>query len=247
MIGCADSDSQAGRIKDIVSMMGPPNKTFLCGQLGNGNAAKISNNYLSGTFLVAIAEAMAIGIRSGVDKNVLADVIRSSSGFSWTGEHLQPVPGINPDAPSSNGYKASFPHELIIKDVGLGVDAGNKIDIAQKKGDTALDAYRKASDDPRCKVEHPSAVKVSKLMCRRGRTFPRYTFTSQMAMWMGNELRWIIRRSRVRGRAQCQLHPHMQLNAEDSECSVDQGPCSIVSQCERCDMPLIAEDRACEC
>jgi 3-hydroxyisobutyrate dehydrogenase len=84
-------------------MMANPDKIFFCGELGNGLAAKISNNYLSGTFLVAIAEAMAIGIRSGVDKNVLAEVIRNSSGNSWMGEHLMPVPGILPDAPSSNG------------------------------------------------------------------------------------------------------------------------------------------------
>lgn len=84
MIGCTDSDPAADQIRDITSMMGISEKVFFCGELGNGAAAKISNNYLSSTFLMAISEAFAIGIKSGVDKNVLADVIRNSSGMVST-------------------------------------------------------------------------------------------------------------------------------------------------------------------
>ena len=132
--------------------MGNPDKIFLCGQLGTGLAAKISNNYLSGTFLVAIAEAMAIGIRSGVDKNKLARVISNSSGMSWMGEHMMPVPDILPDAPSSNGYKPGFRHELMVKDMTLGIEAGKKHGIEPTMASTAVAACKKASEDPRCEV-----------------------------------------------------------------------------------------------
>jgi len=47
-----------------MKMMGSPEKFFFCGGLGAGLAAKIANNYLSGTILLATAEAMAIGIKS---------------------------------------------------------------------------------------------------------------------------------------------------------------------------------------
>ena len=152
MIGCPDSDSQAKRVRDVVSMMGDPKKTFLCGQLGTGNAVKISNNYLSGTFLLAIAESMAIGIRSGVDKNVLAEVIRNSSGNSWMGEHMQPVPGILPTAPSSNHYKPGFRHALMVKDLTLGIEAGRKHGIAPTMAETAVEVSKKAAKDPRTEV-----------------------------------------------------------------------------------------------
>ena len=152
MIGCPDSDPKAKQIRDITSMMGNPNKIFLCGQLGNGLAAKISNNYLSGTFLVAISEAMAIGIRSGVDKNVLATVISNSSGMSWMGEHMNPVPGIIPEAPSSNDYKPGFRHELMVKDMTLGIEAGKKHGIEPTMANTAVKACKTASKDPRCEV-----------------------------------------------------------------------------------------------
>lgn len=152
MIGCPESDSKAQQVRDVTSMMGNPNKIFLCGQLGTGLAAKISNNYLSGTFMVAIAEAMAIGIRAGVDKNKLAEVIRNSSGMSWMGDHMQPVPGIIAAAPSSNGYKPGFRHELMDKDMSLGVEAGKIHGIDPTMANAALEAVRKAMKDPRCEV-----------------------------------------------------------------------------------------------
>lgn len=154
MLGCPDSDPQASLAREVVSMMAHPDKIFLCGQLGNGLAAKISNNYLSGTFLVAIAEAMAIGIRSGVDKKVLAEVIRNSSGDSWMGRNLMPVPGVVPDAPSSNGYKPGFRQELMIKDLSLGIDAAKKNGIEPTMANTAVEHSKKAAKDPRIKVGH---------------------------------------------------------------------------------------------
>lgn len=156
MLGCPDSDSDASRAREAVSMMAHPDKIFLCGQLGNGLAAKISNNYLSGTFLVAIAEAMAIGIRSGVDKKVLAEVIRNSSGNSWMGENLMPVPGIVPTAPSSNGYKPGFRQELMVKDLTLGIDAAKKNGIESTMANAAVEHCKKATKDPRIKVNHSS-------------------------------------------------------------------------------------------
>jgi 3-hydroxyisobutyrate dehydrogenase len=152
MIGCEKDDSNAGQIRQVISMMAHPEKIFFCGQLGNGAAAKISNNYLSGTFLLSIAEAFAIGIRNGLDKNVLADVISNSSGMSWMSEHMNPVPGVIPTAPSSNGYKPGFRHELMVKDLTLGVEAGNKVGIEPSMGKTAVQASQRATKDPRTKV-----------------------------------------------------------------------------------------------
>lgn len=152
MIGCPAEDPQADRIRDIISLMAAPEKIFLCGQLGNGLAAKISNNYLSGTFLVAISEAMAFGIRSGLDKNVLAQVIQSSSGGSWMSQNLMPVPGIVESAPSSHGYKAGFPLAMIMKDLGLGIDAAEKTGIVPSMANTAMQHYEKAEQNPNCEV-----------------------------------------------------------------------------------------------
>lgn len=133
-------------------MMAHPDKVFFCGQLGNGAAAKISNNYLSSTFLLSIAEAFAIGIKNGLDKHVLANVIRASSGYSWMGENMHPVPDVIPKAPSSHGYKVGFRHELMVKDTTLGIEAAKKHGIEPRMANTAVRAYQKASTDARTKV-----------------------------------------------------------------------------------------------
>lgn len=75
-----------------MAMMGSPDKCFFCGKLGAGLAAKISNNYLAGTHLLASAEAMAFGIKSGIDKHLLYKIIHNSTGQSFmcdNGESLQ--------------------------------------------------------------------------------------------------------------------------------------------------------------
>lgn len=108
MIGSQAGCPDANRITEIVSMMADPRKLYFCGQLGAGNAAKISNNYMTGTITVAIAEATAIGVRSGVDPETLHKIISNSSGSSWVGEYMNPVPGVVATAPSSRGYQAGF-------------------------------------------------------------------------------------------------------------------------------------------
>ncbi len=159
MIGSPEKDPLGEQIRQIVLMMGSPEKFFLCGQLGNGLAAKISNNYLSGTYLMALSESMAMGVRAGVDKSVLAKVIHSSSGQSWMADNLNPVPGVLLNAPSSNDYKATFRHEMIVKDLGLGVDAAKKHGIEPRMANTAIEQYKKAAKDPKCEVSVKNAGK----------------------------------------------------------------------------------------
>lgn len=152
MVGCPAEDSKASLIREVVSLMGAPKKINLCGQLGNGIAAKISNNYLSGIFLLAISEAYATGIRSGLEPEVLHSVITNSSGNSWLGENMPPVPSLNPDAPSSNGYKPGFTYQLLLKDIGLGIDAAKEQGIQPTMAEAARDVFKKASENPTCEV-----------------------------------------------------------------------------------------------
>ncbi|KAL1970678.1 hypothetical protein VTN77DRAFT_4322 [Rasamsonia byssochlamydoides] len=131
---------------------GRPNKLFYCGGLGNGLAAKISNNYLAGTILLAIAEALAIGIRSGIDKHLLYQTIRHSSGQSWMCNHVHLVPGVVAHVPSSNDYAPGFKTQMMIKDTLLGMEAGPKTGIEPTMARAVMEVYRKAAHDPVCKV-----------------------------------------------------------------------------------------------
>lgn len=138
--------------------MGNPEKLFWCGKVGAGLAAKISNNYLSCTTLLVIAEAMAIGVRSGIDPMLLQDVIHNSSGQSFMGDHVNPVPGVIAHAPSSNNWRLGFKTQMMIKDIGLGVEAGHQTGINPTMALAALETWRKAAQDPRCIDRDGSSV-----------------------------------------------------------------------------------------
>lgn len=148
----------ASYIKPTLSMMGDPGKLFFCNQLGAGAAAKISNNYLCNVFELAIAEAMAIGVRHGIDAKLLHDVIQNSSGQSFMGDRNNPVPGVLPGAPASNGFRPGFRIPLCIKDLALGVEAAKQVGIAPTMAEAALGVWRSAQEDPRCRDRDIAAV-----------------------------------------------------------------------------------------
>ncbi|KAF2462460.1 putative 3-hydroxyisobutyrate dehydrogenase [Lineolata rhizophorae] len=153
-----DSDPMSKTLATVLAMMGEPKKFFYCGKLGAGLAAKISNNYLSCTTLLAVAEAMAIGIRSGIDKDLLYRVIHNSTGQSWMCDNVMPVPGVVPHVPSSNGYKLGFKSQMMIKDTTLGIDAGHATGIRPVMAEAAVETFKKAAEDPRCIDRDGSSV-----------------------------------------------------------------------------------------
>ena len=53
------------------------------GEPGNGNTAKIVNNYLNGVNLAATAEAMVVAVKAGLDPELLLEVINASTGSNW--------------------------------------------------------------------------------------------------------------------------------------------------------------------
>ena len=54
---------------------------------GNGSKVKIINQLLAGVHIAAAAEAMALGLREGVDAAALYEVITHSAGNSWMFEN----------------------------------------------------------------------------------------------------------------------------------------------------------------
>lgn len=102
--------------------------------------------------ILAVAEAMAIGIKSGIDGKLLHEVIHNSTGQSFMADHVQPAPGIVDHAPSSNDYKLGFKTQMMIKDLSLGVQAGEATGIDPTIARTALKVFEKAAVDPQCIV-----------------------------------------------------------------------------------------------
>ncbi|KAJ5414088.1 3-hydroxyisobutyrate dehydrogenase [Penicillium cosmopolitanum] len=144
-------------------------KVTYCGDLGAGLAAKISNkeNFerkkLPTDQLALFArvpsqpstwnhyawskcsEAMLLGKRLGVDPQVLADIINSSTGRCWSSEINHPVPEVKvgeSSPPAHRGYEGGFVTKLAHKDLALAVKAAEQAGVPLNVGQCVEKTYR---------------------------------------------------------------------------------------------------------
>ena len=119
MVG-ADAQTYAAA-QPILALMGK--NTVFCGAVGAGQIAKICNNLILGISMTAVAEGMALGAKLGIDPQALAGVVNSSSGRCWSSEVCNPWPGISENAPAGRDYQDGFANQLMLKDLGLAIEA----------------------------------------------------------------------------------------------------------------------------
>ncbi len=131
------------RAKPIFEVLGK--NLVHVGDHGAGQVAKLCNNLIAGVTMVAAAEAFAMGKAEGVDPKILHEVIRTSSGGGWVMENDPPCPGLVEGAPASQGFRAGFTVDLMLKDVGLAVSAMMGHGIPCPSGAASAQVYRMAS------------------------------------------------------------------------------------------------------
>ncbi len=128
------------KARPILAAMGK--NIFHAGPDGAGQVAKVCNNQLLAVQMIGTAEAMALGVASGLDPAVLAEIMRQSSGGNWTLEKYNPWPGVMENAPASKGYSGGFMAELMTKDLGLAQEAAQSTSSSTPMGALALQLYR---------------------------------------------------------------------------------------------------------
>ncbi|KAK4506222.1 hypothetical protein PRZ48_004187 [Zasmidium cellare] len=149
MLGCSTSDPNLPFLTSLLSLMG--GNIFPCGGASLGLTAKLCNNYCSGLIAIAVSEAMNIGIKSGMDPRVLANVFHTSTAQSAICDDWCPVPGLTPSAPASNNYAGGFRVELMKKDFALAVDTAERVGAELALGREGLGVYEGACGDERCR------------------------------------------------------------------------------------------------
>jgi 3-hydroxyisobutyrate dehydrogenase-like beta-hydroxyacid dehydrogenase len=105
---------------------------------GMGQLAKVINNLLSATALIATAEAMALGVRNGLDAELLLDVLNASSGRnSATAQKL-------PQAVLPRTFDFGFALALMNKDVQICLEQARAIGLELPVGEAVASAWRDA-------------------------------------------------------------------------------------------------------
>lgn len=115
IVGGESADFEAAR--PILACMGQ--NLFHAGALGAGQIAKMCNNMLLAIHMAGTAEALALGVKEGLDPVVLSTIMGKSSGNNWSLERYNPWPGVMENAPASRGYEGGFMTRLMVKDLGL--------------------------------------------------------------------------------------------------------------------------------
>jgi 3-hydroxyisobutyrate dehydrogenase len=113
-----------------------------CGGTGTGQVAKICNNLILAISMIGVAEAMALGVRLGIDPKVLAGIVNTSTGRCWAADTYNPFPGVIETAPASRGYRGGFGADLMMKDLGLANDAARSAKQPLFLGAMALQVYQ---------------------------------------------------------------------------------------------------------
>ena len=110
-----------GRTRIVLESMGK--NIFHAGDAGAGQAAKLCNNMLLAILMIGTSEALNLGQSLGLDPTVLAGIMKVSSGGNWVLEKYNPVPGVMEGVPASRGYSGGFSTDLMLKDLGLALEA----------------------------------------------------------------------------------------------------------------------------
>lgn len=118
--------SSAATLQQVNPYLAAMGKNIVhCGESGNGLVAKICNNLILGISMAGVSEAMNLGIKLGIDPQVLASVVNTSSGRCWSSDTYNPVPGVMPNVPASRGYTGGFGVDLMAKDLSLATSAAH--------------------------------------------------------------------------------------------------------------------------
>ena len=103
---------------------------------GQGQAMKVLNNFLSGTAMAATAEAVAFGVRQGLDMKMILDVVNASSGRNTaTADKF-------PNRILTGTWDAGFSSTQLNKDLGLYREAVEAIGAADPVSPAVIDVWR---------------------------------------------------------------------------------------------------------
>ena len=109
------------RIEPVLQCMG--RKIHHVGGVGAGDAMKAVNNLLLGANMAAVAEALVLGVKSGLDPQMMLEIIKGSSGNSYALEAK------TANFILKNQFAAGFAIDLQYKDLELATETAKSLSI----------------------------------------------------------------------------------------------------------------------
>jgi 3-hydroxyisobutyrate dehydrogenase len=120
---------------------------------GAGSKVKIINQLLAGVHIAAAAEAMALGLREGVDPASLYEVITHSAGNSWMFENRMAHV-------LAGDYTPLSAVDIFVKDLGLVLDMARASKFPLPLSSTAHQMFMQASTAGFAKEDDSAVIKI---------------------------------------------------------------------------------------
>ena len=143
-------------MKFLFEIMGK--NSILCGEEGSGQSAKICNNMLLASTMIAVGESFNLGKKLGLDLNKLFDVISTSTGSCWAVNSYCPIKGIGPNSPADNNYEGGFATALMYKDLGLAVDAAAETKSNINYGIQTYEKYKQVTENNKGNLDFSNII-----------------------------------------------------------------------------------------
>ena len=120
---------------------------------GAGSKVKVINQLLAGVHIAAAAEAMALGLREGVDPAALYEVITHSAGNSWMfGNRMAHV--------LAGDYTPLSAVDIFVKDLGLVLDMARASKFPLPLSSTAHQMFMQASSAGHAREDDSAVIKI---------------------------------------------------------------------------------------
>ena len=120
---------------------------------GAGSKVKIINQLLAGVHIAAAAEAMALGLREGVDAAALYEVITHSAGNSWMFENRMAHV-------LAGDYSPLSAVDIFVKDLGLVLDTARASKFPLPLASTAHQMFMQASTAGFAREDDAAVIKI---------------------------------------------------------------------------------------
>lgn len=117
-------------------------KVFFIGERpGMGQTMKLANNFLSATAMAATSEAIAFGVKAGIDPATMVDVINAGSGRNTASETKFPK------AILPRSFDFGFTTYLMHKDVKLCIEEAIAAGVAMPVANVVRDQWQRTLDE----------------------------------------------------------------------------------------------------
>lgn len=118
------------------------NKIFHVGDVGCGNVAKLVNNMIGLACNSICAEGFVLGVKAGIDPQVLYDLLTISTANNWS---LQQYPRTVFKGDFAPGFRISLAH----KDINLAIDLGEEHGVPLPVAEAVKSDLARAMEDGR--------------------------------------------------------------------------------------------------